>query len=124
MSSIAHNIAIDCADPYELAKFWTGVTGHPVHDDDQPGDPEALIDIPGATPLLFIRVPEEKQVKNRLHLDLMPTDRTRDEEIERVVGLGATVLADHRNDDGTGHVTLADPEGNEFCVVRSQAERQ
>lgn len=123
MSSIAHNITIDCADPWQLGQFWAAVTGHALSDEDQPGDPEALIQIPGATPLLFVRVPDAKTVKNRLHLDLTPTDRTRDEEVERVIGLGATVLADRRNADGSGWVTLADPEGNEFCVVRSEAER-
>jgi hypothetical protein len=64
-----------------------------------------------------------KHGKNRLHLDLVPTDRTRDEEIERVLGLGATEVADRRNPDGTGWMVLADPEGNEFCIVRSDAER-
>jgi hypothetical protein len=73
--------------------------------------------------LLFIEVPEGKQVKNRLHLDLEPTDRTRDEEIERVLGLGASPVLDLRKDDGSGWLVLADPEGNEFCILRSQAER-
>jgi hypothetical protein len=68
-------------------------------------------------------VPEGKVVKNRLHLDLQPTDRTRDEEVDRVVGLGATVLADHRGPKRTGWIVLADPEGNEFCVNTSPAER-
>jgi hypothetical protein len=68
-------------------------------------------------------VPEGKAVKNRLHLDLTPTDRTREEEVERVIGLGATVHQDLRTEDGGGWVTLLDPEGNEFCVLRSEAER-
>jgi predicted enzyme related to lactoylglutathione lyase len=62
-------------------------------------------------------VPDTKQVKNRVHLDLRPADRTRDEEVERVVGLGAKFLADFRRPDGGGWVTLADPEGNEFCIL-------
>jgi predicted enzyme related to lactoylglutathione lyase len=53
----------------------------------------------------------------------MPTDRTRDEEVERLLGLGATLVADHRRPDGSGWAVLADPEGNEFCVERSAAER-
>jgi predicted enzyme related to lactoylglutathione lyase len=69
------------------------------------------------------QVPEGKAVKNRMHLDLMPARRTRDEEVERAVALGATQVADHRNADGTGFVVLADPEGNEFCIERSRAER-
>jgi hypothetical protein len=68
-------------------------------------------------------VPEPKTVKNRVHLDLVPTDRTRDQEVARVLELGATLVADHRRPDGTGWVVLADPEGNEFCVELSAAER-
>jgi predicted enzyme related to lactoylglutathione lyase len=52
----------------------------------------------------------------------MPTDRTRDEEVERLLGIGATLVADHRRPDGQGWVVLADPEGNEFCVLRSRVE--
>ena len=62
-------------------------------------------------------------VKNRVHLDLLPTNRSRDEEVERLLGLGATLVEDHRQADGVGWVTLADPEGNEFCVERSLKER-
>ncbi|HET7349393.1 MAG TPA: VOC family protein, partial [Marmoricola sp.] len=61
-------------------------------------------------------------VKNRLHLDLRPSAGTRDEELERLLGLGATQVADLRQDDGSGWVVLADPEGNEFCILRSEAE--
>ena len=68
-------------------------------------------------------MPEPKTVKNRVHLDLVPTDRTRDEEVERLLGIGATLVADHRRSDGTGWVVLADPEGNELCIERSDAER-
>ncbi len=73
--------------------------------------------------LLFIIVPEPKAVKNRVHLDLVPVDRRRDEEIARLVDLGAAMVSDHRMLDGTGWAVLADPEGNEFCVERSDAER-
>lgn len=74
--------------------------------------------------LLFIRVPEGKTVKNRLHLDVNGTDgRTRDQEVEWLSGLGAKIFEDHRNADGTGWVTMLDPEGNEFCVCRSKAEK-
>lgn len=72
--------------------------------------------------LLFIEVPERKQVKNRLHFDLRPGDGSRDEELARLVSLGATQVDDRRNPDGTGWVVLADPEGNEFCILRSYAE--
>ncbi|MBW4715609.1 VOC family protein [Saccharothrix obliqua] len=122
MTSLVHNITFDCRDPYALAGFWSRVTGQPLSADDQPGDPEAVVALPGGPNLLFIRVPESKSVKNRLHLDLQP-DVTRDEEVRRLLDLGATQVDDQRRPDGTGWVVLADPEGNEFCVERSAAER-
>ncbi|WP_405688829.1 VOC family protein [Streptomyces sp. NBC_00057] len=122
MTSLVRHITIDCADAYELAGFWSGVLGAPLSAEDAPGDPEALVEAPGAA-LLFISVPEPKSAKNRLHLDIQPQDRTRDEEVERLLGLGATLVADHRKPNGRGWATLADPEGNEFCVECSAAER-
>ncbi len=77
----------------------------------------------GTQRLLFIEVPDVKQVKNRLHLDLMPGEGTRDEELERLLRLGARSVDDRRKPDGTGWVVLADPEGNEFCILRNDAER-
>lgn len=122
MTSLVRHVTIDCADAYALASFWAVVLDAKLAADDEPGDPEATVESPGAN-LLFIQVPEPKAVKNRVHLDLQPQDRTRDEEIERVLALGATLLDDRRNADGTGWATLADPEGNEFCVERSVQER-
>ncbi|GHF14729.1 glyoxalase [Amycolatopsis deserti] len=122
---ILRHVTIDCAEPYELARFWSEVTGWPVSGEDSPGDPEVLVEAPAPVPgLLFIRVPEGKAVKNRLDLDWMPDERTRDEEVARVVALGATVHEDHRRADGLGWVTLLDPEGNEFCIERSAGERR
>ena len=124
MRSAIHNITVDCRDPYGLARFWAQVFDRPMHDDDHPGDPEAVVLLGDGLPnLLFERVPEPKTVKNRVHLDLQP-DHARDDEIDRLLGLGATLMADHRRPDGTGWATLADPEGNEFCVERSAAERE
>jgi hypothetical protein len=77
----------------------------------------------GAQRLLFIEVPDAKQVKNRLHLDLVPVAGTRDEELARLLELGASQVDDLRNPDGTGWVVLADPEGNELCILRGEAER-
>ncbi len=126
MTALIRHITVDCADPYALAAFWHEVTGY--HEDpanpNAPADPEALLLAPDAGPgLLFIGVPDAKVVKNRVHLDVAPADRTRDEEAARLLGLGATLVADHRRPDGTGWLVLADPEGNEFCVERSLAER-
>jgi Glyoxalase-like domain len=126
MTAHPRNITFDCADPYKLAGFWKLVTGYQEDPENgnEPDDPEAYLAGPGGQPgLLFVTVPEPKTVKNRVHLDLAPTDRTRDQEVERVLALGATLVADHRRPDGLGWVVLADPEGNEFCIERSTAER-
>ncbi|MFC7545547.1 VOC family protein [Plantactinospora sp. GCM10030261] len=125
MTSLIENIHFDCADTYEQARFWSEVLDRPMHPEDFPGDPEAILPPPdGVGPTVFFsQVPEGKTVKNRLHLCLRPADRTRDEEIERLLGLGATEVADRRKPDGAGWMVLADPEGNEFCVLRSAAER-
>jgi catechol 2,3-dioxygenase-like lactoylglutathione lyase family enzyme len=126
MTARVRNITFDCADPYRLARFWSQVTGlqEDPEDPNLPEDQEAaLVGPDGQANLLFIRVPEAKTVKNRVHLDLMPTDRTRDQEVERLLGLGATLVADHRRPDGSGWAVLADPEGNELCIERSAAER-
>ncbi|MFJ3979468.1 VOC family protein [Streptomyces sp. NPDC090021] len=122
MVSVVQNVAIDCADAYELARFWSGVTGHPVHPDAKPGDRETLVPLAEGPVLYFNQVPEAKTVKNRIHLCLRP-ETSRDQEVERLLGLGASFVADHRNPDGSGWAVLADPEGNEFCVLRSDSDR-
>ena len=117
---ILRHVTVDCSDPYELARFWSAVTGWPVSADDEPGDDEVLVEAPSPVPgLLFIRVPEPRTVKNRVHLDWVPTERPRDAEVNRVLGLGATLHEDHRSPEGAGWVTLLDPEGSEFCIERS-----
>jgi predicted enzyme related to lactoylglutathione lyase len=118
MSSFIRNVAFDSADPYALASFWSGVVGHPVHPECAPGDAEVVIEPPRGPRLFFQAVPEGKVVKNRVHVCMQPDDRTRDEELARVLALGATVAADRRRPDGSGFVVLHDPEGNEFCLVR------
>ncbi|GAA0980864.1 VOC family protein [Acrocarpospora macrocephala] len=119
-----HTVTIDCARPYELAEWWSAAIGWPIVD-SAPEDDEVLLESPQGPPhVLFIKVPEGKTVKNRTHLDVANNDgRTRDEEVERLLKLGATIHEDHRQPEGPGWVTLLDPEGNEFCVCRSEAER-
>ncbi|MFE0690273.1 VOC family protein [Streptomyces sp. JH002] len=122
MVSIVENVAIDCANAYELAEFWSKVTGYPQHAEDGPGAEETQVLLPSGPLLHFNQVPEPKTVKNRIHLCLRP-DTSREEETARLLDLGATLVADHRRPDGTGWVILADPEGNEFCVLRSASQR-
>jgi predicted enzyme related to lactoylglutathione lyase len=123
MTTRLHNVTFDCADARKVADFWSALTGWNVFYDE---DPEVLVapHFPSdGLGLLFIPVPEDKAAKNRVHLDLQPTDCSRDEQVTRALELGGTIIGDHRNEDGTGWVTMADPEGNEFCIERSTAER-
>ena len=124
MASKFTELAIDCADPSGLARFWCSVLDYKVRDED-----DGIVTIgspmvpggenhPGPVPptLTFARVPEGKTVKNRLHLDVNPTDREQDEEVRRLLHLGAR-HADVGQTGDESWVTLADPEGNEFCVL-------
>lgn len=124
MTAYISHTSVDCANAFELAEWWKEVLGYSdvPGDPNEPGEVECMIVSPRGHRLLFIEVPERKQVKNRIHFDLRPSNRTRDEELTRLRSLGATQVADHRNPDGTGWVTLSDPEGNEFCVLRSETE--
>ncbi|HET7761367.1 MAG TPA: VOC family protein [Phycicoccus sp.] len=125
---VAHT-TIDCHDAYALSEWWKEVLGYVDLDGDPnlPGHEECLIlSRDGTHRLLFIEVPDDKVVKNRMHLDLEPVEGTRDDELARLLAHGATQLADLRGrfGPGTGWVVLADPEGNEFCILRSAAERE
>jgi hypothetical protein len=115
MNLVWEQVVIDANDPVALGRWWTTALGWVVVNEDpdefeiRPG-PDRL---PG---LLFASVPEKKSIKNRLHLDFRPDDR--DAEVERLIGLGAS-----RADVGQGDeswIVLADPEGNEFCVLSSR----
>lgn len=124
-----HDVVIDCQHPASLARFWAGVLdGYAVapYDaaelerlralgiDDPEDDPTVLVEAPGATPRLWLqRVPEAKEAKNRVHLDLRSDDP--DGEVDRLLGLGARLEVDQPN---RGLIVLHDPEGNEFCVLR------
>ena len=126
MTAVISHTTIDAADAYAQSLFWAKVLGYAQDPDDpnEPGHEECMIFSPdGRTRVLFIEVPDKKQVKNRMHFDLVPAEGTRDAEAARLISIGATVVDDLRRPDGSGWVVLADPEGNEFCILRSEAER-
>jgi predicted enzyme related to lactoylglutathione lyase len=107
-------VAVDAMDAEALGRFWAAALERsaPFTWDDPTG--RTYVELAGEPALLFQPVPEVKAGKNRLHLDLAPRGRGQDAEVARLVGLGATVL-----DEAVGFrwVVMADPEGNEFCVL-------
>ena len=113
MSLRVETLSVDSRRPRETAEFWAAVLGWQITEQD---DDEVLLKAPEGTDLLFLRVPEDKVVKNRLHLDLRPDDQAA--EVARVEALGATRV-DVGQDETVTWVVLADPEGNEFCILRT-----
>ena len=111
-------VTVDAVDPTRLADFWCAALDWVQRTDEDgdiwvepgPGHPEAG----RSRPLLFIRVPEDKAGKNRIHLDLTPDDQ--EQEVERLEALGATRPSIGQSGNESW-VVLADPEGNEFCVL-------
>ncbi|MBD0709092.1 MULTISPECIES: VOC family protein [unclassified Streptomyces] len=128
MTSRWTELAVDCHDPERLAAFWCEVLGFTVIDRS-----EDAVEIGSWTPtvedvrarqsaptLVFLRVPEGKTVKNRLHLDVSPIDDSTEGEVTRLLALGATRV-DVGQGPGRSWVVMADPEGNEFDVLRTLA---
>lgn len=126
MSVRWYSVVVDCHDVKAQSRWWAGVLGWQIvydADDEVIVAPAHLLDSARDIPreqrgpgLIFVPVPESKALKNRLHIDLAPTaDDDRDAEVRRLESIGA-----RRIDIGQGDVTwvvLADPEGNEFCVL-------
>jgi len=115
MTSSIYSTTFDAIDAAKLASFWAEALGRSL--DPEPSAFFASIGRVSAddqTVMMFIQVPEGKSVKNRIHLDLQADDRAA--EVERLVGLGASVHSEHDEYD-TRWTTLVDPEGNEFCVA-------
>lgn len=116
-------ITIDCENPRALADFWAAALDWKITFEDEnevalellDGSPEV-----GRIPdILFIKNPDRKSVKNRLHLDLRPLNQ--DAEVSRLESLGAKRIEIGQSDDSdTSWVVMADPEGNEFCVLRAR----
>ena len=125
MTSRISHTTVDSRNAYAQSVWWAEVLGmaEDPEDTNEPGHEECMIfSADGRTRVLFIEVPEAKSGKNRVHFDLRPVDLSREEEVEPLTAHGATVVADRRRPDGSGWFTLADPEGNEFCVLRSEVE--
>jgi Glyoxalase-like domain len=105
---------VDCNDAKRVGQFWADLLEKPLGSDEE--GTEHWVDFgPEGRDLLFLTVPEAKAAKNRLHIDLRPDDQAA--EVERALSLGA-----HHVDIGQGKqtwVVLADPEGNEFCILRA-----
>jgi Glyoxalase-like domain len=114
------NISVDSTDPGRIATFWQEALGwRRTYDspDEVALEPPAGSPEDGVSPdILFLRVPEEKTIKNRLHLDLRPDDQAA--EVARLEGLGARRTSVGQTDD-VSWVVLADPDGNELCVLRA-----
>jgi catechol 2,3-dioxygenase-like lactoylglutathione lyase family enzyme len=121
MAPVVSHLTIDCADPRSLARWWADVLGWELVEDPLADDDVEVEIAPrdgAATPWLFLRVPDAKTGKNRLHPDLRPPDGSdQATELARLLELGAAPV-DIGQGDVTWHV-LADPEGNEFCLLRS-----
>ncbi|HVC22623.1 MAG TPA: VOC family protein [Candidatus Dormibacteraeota bacterium] len=110
------NITFDCREASRVAEFWAAVTEYQLERVDMPGNQfwVASPDDSRWPRLVFVTVPEEKVVKNRVHLDLMPGQAGQTRQLARLRSLGASVVDDRRDLDPGGWVVLADPEGNEF----------
>lgn len=128
MTCFVSHTTVDCLNAYELSSWWKQLLGY----EDLPDDPnlvgheECLIQRPdGGHQILFIETPDTKTVKNRLHFDLRPAERDRADEVVWALSLGARLVDDQSDHygPGVGWTVLADPEGNEFCILRSEAER-
>jgi len=110
-------LTVDAVNPARLAEFWAQLLEWSTHVDD---DGAVWIEPPGGGPdILFLTSTDERHGKNRLHLDLRPDDR--DAEVARALALGATHV-DIGQDGTETWVVLADPEGNEFCILRALPE--
>jgi len=116
------NYVLDCADPDALADFWAAALGYE-RGDFRPPSPYVSLDgaSAGQPDLLLQQVPEPKPGKNRMHMDLRVRDN--EAEVARLVALGARVLHGPFDDEGHWTTVLADPEGNEFCVIVSPQDR-
>jgi hypothetical protein len=127
MTSFVAHTTVDCHNAYELSEWWKQLLGYVdvEGDPNEPGHEECMIlDPQTGHHILFIEVPDRELPAKRIHFDVRPREGSRDEEVERVLALGARQVSDQRGTygPGTGWVVFEDPEGNQFCVLRSEAE--
>ena len=121
MTSRISHTTVDAIDAYAQSVWWSKVLDF-IEDPDDPNEPGhelcPIMSRDRSQVLLFITVPDgQKKLKNRLHFDLRPVNGTRDQEVERLLALGASQVGDFRRPDGRGWITLTDPEGNEFSPI-------
>jgi len=118
VTSLILNVTFDCLSTESMSRFWSDVTGWPAKMVEAPDNPYWVVEaVDGVcTRLVFVNVREEKHVKNRLHLDLLPRDTTQEAELDRLESLGARIVDDRRSIDPGGWIVMADLEGNEFCL--------
>lgn len=121
-------LGCDAADPPSLARFWALALGYVVEPGFDEPDNTSIVDPDGVGPAIgFLKVPEPKTAKNRVHVDIRPAgeqpvgadvrERLIREKAAVLVGAGATWVREERYEEGAfGHVVMLDPEGNEFCV--------
>ncbi|PSL37673.1 hypothetical protein CLV49_1280 [Labedella gwakjiensis] len=114
MSLRWEEVVVDCRDQVALSRWWIEVLGWEVVDADE--DETELRNPEGGATILFANVPEAKTVKNRIHLDFVPDDQ--DAEVARLLALGASRVDVGQGDESW--VVLADPEGNEFCILSAR----
>jgi catechol 2,3-dioxygenase-like lactoylglutathione lyase family enzyme len=112
-------LGCDALDPHRLADFWASALGYvpePGYDDP---DGASIVDPEGKGPAIgWLRVPEGKTAKNRLHIDIrVAGERLIRARVPELVALGASIVREENYPDGLGHVVMLDPEGNEFCVA-------
>jgi predicted enzyme related to lactoylglutathione lyase len=122
MASVLREVIIDYRDPHRVGRFWSDVLAWPLVEDERgycwsssTGEPTAPAPL-----LVFLPVPEPKHGKNRLHIDVNPSGSDQDEELERLLALGARRVDVGQRD--VPWVVLADPEGNEFCLLHRRVD--
>ena len=116
-------ITIDCENPQKLAEFWSVALDWKITEADEIGVVIELLDgspeVGRIPDILFLKNPDSKSVKNRLHFDLRPLNQA--EEVARLESLGATRIEIGQADEPEATwIVMADPEGNEFCVLRAR----